>query len=109
MVMTDNNPENRQVGGDHYKLFAIQPYQFCFKNKLNNLQSEVISYVARYDKKWPGNKEKQLEDLEKAIHSIELLIKEEGLREPEIRASISAIVEVDPVTKQPLFIDRFLK
>lgn len=79
--MTDK-AENKQVGGDHYKSFVIQPYQFCFQNKLNNLQSEVISYVARYNRKWPDNRVKQLEDLKKAIHSIELLIEAEGLTEP---------------------------
>ena len=76
--MTEKANE-KQVGGDHYKHFKIQPYQYCFQNKLNNLQSQVISYVTRYSKKWPDNKAKQLEDLKKAIHSIELLIQEEGL------------------------------
>ena len=68
--------KEHQVAGSHYKLFPIQPYEYCYKNKLNNLQSEAISYITRYDKKWVGNKEKQLEDLEKAIHTIELLIGE---------------------------------
>lgn len=81
MAMTDK-AENKQVGGDHYKSFVIQPYQFCFQNKLNNLQSEVVSYVARYNRKWPDNRVKQLEDLKKAIHSVELLIEAEGLTEP---------------------------
>lgn len=63
-----------QVGGTHYQHFKIQPYQFCYENNLNNLQSEVISYVARYPFKWKDNIDKQIEDLEKAKHSIELLI-----------------------------------
>jgi len=65
---------SRQVGGTHYQHFKIQPYQFCYENNLNNLQSEVISYVARYPFKWKDNVTKQIEDLEKAKHSIELLI-----------------------------------
>lgn len=63
-----------QVGGSHYKHFKIQPYQYCYENNLNNLQSEIISYVSRYPFKWKDNVVKQIEDLEKAKHSIELLI-----------------------------------
>ena len=62
-----------QVAGDHYKSFTIQPFEFCYKNNLNNLQSEVISYVARYNRKWKDQKN-QLIDLNKAIHTIQLLI-----------------------------------
>jgi hypothetical protein len=68
------SPLDEQVGETkHYKFFAIQPIVYCYRNKLNNIQSEVISYVTRYDKKWPDNKDKQIEDLDKAIHSIEIL------------------------------------
>lgn len=63
-----------QVGGDHYKSFAIQPAEYCFANKLNNLQSEAISYISRYDRKWKNNKEKQIEDLLKAKHTIDMLM-----------------------------------
>ena len=68
------SPSTTQVGGSHYKHFKIQPYKFCYENNLNNLQSEVISYVARYPFKWKDNVTKQIEDLEKAKHSIDLLI-----------------------------------
>lgn len=71
---TTTSPSTTQVGGSHYKHFKIQPYKFCYENNLNNLQSEVISYVARYPFKWKDNVTKQIEDLEKAKHSIELLI-----------------------------------
>lgn len=65
-----------QVAGNHYKRFVIQPYEYCYKNKLNNLQSEAISYISRYPYKWEGNKEKQIEDVKKAIHTLELLVQE---------------------------------
>ena len=65
-----------QVAGNHYKRFVIQPYEYCYKNKLNNLQSEAISYISRYQYKWEGNKEKQIEDVKKAIHTLELLVQE---------------------------------
>lgn len=65
-----------QVGGDHYKHFVIQPFEYCYKNNLNNLQSEAISYISRYRYKWENDKEKQVVDLQKAIHTLELLIEE---------------------------------
>lgn len=69
-------PSNTQVGGNHYKNFVIQPYKFCYENKLNNLQSEIVSYVVRYPYKWANNKPKQIEDLKKAQHTIALLIEQ---------------------------------
>lgn len=65
-----------QVGGQHYKAFVIQPYEYCYKNRMNNLQSEAISYISRYRFKWSDDKDKQIEDLRKAIHTLELLIGE---------------------------------
>lgn len=76
IVIREFTAKEKQVGGNHYKLFAIQPYEFCYKNGLNNLQSEAVSYIVRYDKKWPGDIEKQLIDLKKAKHTIELLIEQ---------------------------------
>lgn len=67
---------DKQVGGDHYKQFRIQPAHYCYVNKLNNLESEVISYVSRARFKWADNKDKQIEDYKKAIHTIELLMEE---------------------------------
>ena len=58
-----------QVGGDHYKEMPIQPMEFCLANKLDYATSNVIKYVTR--KK--GDKDKRREDLNKAIHSIQLL------------------------------------
>jgi hypothetical protein len=57
---------NNQVGGEHYKRFIIQPVQFCYRNGLNNCQSEAISYICRAPFK--GGKQ----DVEKAIHTLEL-------------------------------------
>lgn len=72
----DNAASKRQVAGDHYKNFKIQPYVFCYENGLSNLQSEAISYISRYNLKWKDNKAKQVEDLQKAIHTLELLIEQ---------------------------------
>ena len=60
-------PSDKQVGGDHYKNMAIQPSEFIYKNNLNWLQGNAIKYICRHNRKH-GN-----EDLDKAIHYLELL------------------------------------
>lgn len=57
-----------QVGGNHYKEFAIQPTEFILKNKLNFAEGNIIKYVTRYKKK------NGLEDLYKARHYLDILI-----------------------------------
>ena len=58
----------KQVGGNHYKQFAIQPIEFINANNLSYMQGNVIKYVTRYPFK------NGLTDLEKAKHYIEMLI-----------------------------------
>lgn len=58
---------DEQVGGNHYKTFAIQPSEYCELNKLSHLQSQVIKYVSR-----AGKKGDEIEDWEKARHCIDL-------------------------------------
>ena len=64
-----------QVGGNHYKNLPIQPMQYSMANNLNACQHTAIKYITRYkDKGTP------LQDIDKAIHCMELLkdfIKEE--------------------------------
>lgn len=62
---------DKQVGGNHYKNMAIQPTEFCQKNKLNFCESVVIKYVCRHQDK------NGRQDLEKAIHFLEMLIEME--------------------------------
>jgi hypothetical protein len=57
-----------QVGGSHYRDFAIQPSEFIHRNKLGFLVGNVIKYVVRYKLK------NGRQDLEKAKHYIDLLI-----------------------------------
>ena len=57
-----------QIGGDHYSKLAIQPAVYAQRNKLSYLQGNAIKYITRYKDK--GG----LEDLHKAIHTVELLI-----------------------------------
>ncbi len=57
-----------QVGGNHYKQFAIQPLEFIVANDLPFVVGNVVKYVVRYKTK--GG----LEDLKKARHYLDLLI-----------------------------------
>lgn len=61
---------SRQVGGDHYKGFEIQPVEFIVKNKLGFLEGAIIKRICRYNR--PGGKGR--EDLEKIRHECELLM-----------------------------------
>ena len=65
-IFKDAFPQEKQIGGSHYKLFHIQPYEFISKNDLSFFQGNVIKYVCRYKNK------NGIEDLEKIIHYCEL-------------------------------------
>lgn len=58
---------DKQVGGFHYKL-KIEPIDFITENEIPFCLANVIKYISR--KK--GNRSKQIEDLRKAIHYLEL-------------------------------------
>lgn len=57
-----------QVGGDHYKNKAIQPWDYIVSNNLGYLEGCVIKYVSRYKEK--GG----MQDLEKAVHYLQKLM-----------------------------------
>ena len=65
------NPLLTQIGGSHYKNFAIQPAEFITKNKLTWLEGCVVKRMCR-------RKGNRLEDLQKAKHEIDLIIELEG-------------------------------
>ena len=62
-------PQDKQIGGSHYKNFTIQPYEFISKNNLSFFQGCVVKYVCRYLHK------NKIEDLEKIKHYCDLEIK----------------------------------
>ena len=64
------DPLNIQIGGDHYKGFAIQPWEVAMKNNLSFAQGNIIKRIMRYD--LPGGK--GIEDLQKIKHEVDLLI-----------------------------------
>ena len=59
---------DKQVGGGHYKDLQIQPVHYCQMNQLNYCESAVIKYVTRHRAK------NGRQDVEKAIHFLELLL-----------------------------------
>jgi hypothetical protein len=68
-IFDDVFPQDRQIGGDHYKDMVIQPFEFISKNELTFFQGNVVKYVCRYKQK------NGIQDLEKIIHYCELEIK----------------------------------
>lgn len=58
----------KQVGGEHYKQFTIQPWDAIEDWSLGYLDGTVIKYVSRWKHK--GG----VEDLKKAKHFLEKLI-----------------------------------
>ena len=57
-----------QVGGSHYRDFDIQPREFIHRNRLGFLEGNVVKYVCRHKAKHGK------QDIEKAIHYLQLLI-----------------------------------
>lgn len=68
-MFDDVFPQEKQIGGSHYKFFEIQPYEFISKNNLSFFQGNVIKYVCRYKEK------NGIQDLQKIIHYCQLEIK----------------------------------
>jgi hypothetical protein len=60
-----------QVGGSHYKDMKIQPAEYTHANGIGHLDGDAIAYISRYKSK------NGRQDLEKAIHSLQLLIQME--------------------------------
>ena len=58
---------DKQVGGSHYKTFAIQPIEFITANNLDFIQGNIIKYCLR-----EKNKEKTQDKWDKIIHYCEL-------------------------------------
>lgn len=65
---------DKQVAGNHYSGFEIKPVEFIHRNKLGFLEGCVIKRVCRWRAK------DGIQDLQKAIHELELLIELESLK-----------------------------
>ena len=64
----ESNPNEKQVGGLHYKTQAIQTWDFISQNNIPFLEGSAIKYIARHTEK---NGE---EDIRKAIHFLEKVL-----------------------------------
>ena len=65
---------DKQVGGNHYKQYKIQPYEFFLYNKIPHHKAAIIRRILRYDHPTGHG----LEDLEKIRHELDLIIELEG-------------------------------
>jgi hypothetical protein len=63
-----------QVGGEHYRNKAIQPWDYIVSNNLGYLEGCVIKYVSRYKEK--GG----MQDLKKAAHYLQKLMEVQSER-----------------------------
>ena len=59
---------NHQIGGNHYKGKAIQPWDYIIANNLGYLEGNVVKYISRWRDK--GG----IDDLRKVVHYAEKLI-----------------------------------
>lgn len=64
-----------QVGGDHYKGMAIEPWDYIAQNKIPYLEGNAIKYLSRWREKGGIN------DLRKARHYIDKIIEMEATAE----------------------------
>ena len=63
-----NGALDTQIGGNHYKRYAIQPVEFIYRNNFDFLTGNCIKYLCRHKDK------NGKEDLLKARHYIDMLI-----------------------------------
>ena len=65
------DPYATQTAGKHYRDMAIQPHEYIVKNNIGWSAGNAIKYLSRYKLKGGA------EDVRKAIHYCQLLLKEE--------------------------------
>jgi len=87
-----NNPNNRQVAGNHYTKSEYQHWDFITENGLCYLVGCATKYIARWRKKG-----QPLDDLQKAIHYTEKLVYE--MEENDFQPSFDANVSDSHVDK----------
>ncbi len=71
----------KQIGGNHYQKYKIQPSKFVVENKLLYPEGCVIKYVVRHQDK--GGKQGS----EKAKHMIDMIIERDYEEEKEKQES----------------------
>ena len=81
MNYLSTSPYQKQIGGEHYLKYKIQPSEFVVENKLLYPEGNVIKYILRHSDK--GGKE----DLEKAKHFIDMIIERDYADKKEKKES----------------------
>ena len=66
----------KQIGGNHYSRFKVQPSKFINDNNLQFAEGNAIKYICRHAYK--GGKQ----DLEKAKHYIDMIIERDYPTKP---------------------------
>jgi hypothetical protein len=61
-------PSEKQIGGAHYATLPIQPSEFIHRNRLGWCEGNAVKYISRHKSK------NGRQDIEKAIHYLQLLI-----------------------------------
>jgi len=69
--MNNTDAKNTQVGGSHYKDMAIKPRDYIKANNIGWDEGNAIKYISRWRSK------NGIQDLEKAIHYLQMVIDEE--------------------------------
>lgn len=90
----------RQIGGSHYSRFAIQPSEFVHRNGLGWCEGNAIKYVCRH-----GSKNGR-QDIEKAIHYLQLLLEWEYPDAPPVPVPVRADPDPDGDIACGLYRDR---
>ena len=70
---------DKQIGGNHYTKYKMQPSKFVTENKLLYPEGCVLKYIVRHQDK--GGKE----DLLKAKHMIDMIIERDYSDQPNIK------------------------
>ena len=66
---------DKQIGGDHYKNFKIQPVEFSTINNLGFLAGCIVKRICRYQ-----SQEDPIKDLQKIKHEVDLIMEiQEGM------------------------------
>ena len=68
---TSMSANGDQIGGNHYKKHAIQPWDYIIANNLGYLEGNIVKYISRWRDK--GG----VEDIRKVIHYAQKLIEVE--------------------------------
>jgi len=66
-VLAAKVPKKNAIEPQHYLMFPITPAEYCYKNKLDFLSSNIVKYVTRFRQKG------KLEDLRKSQKYLQLL------------------------------------